>query len=171
MVDSGTLFAILDEDGMLRFWSAEFETYFNLAGKREVLFCPLFHKECRKEIRDNLESVVASKRVKSFFIQSDGNAYSIQFRPLRNRSSNACLIAVYVDFAEKAYSKYTADILETVLDTTSDPIVLFDSKGTILLANYLVPEVMMIQDVKESLVGKNIMEIFPPEYRDSRRAH
>jgi PAS domain S-box-containing protein len=95
----------------------------------------------------------------------------VRFEPLSDSSSDARSVAVYIDFAEKAYSRCAADVLETIIDSTSDPILLFDSKGKILRANQLFLEVMKIQDDKNNLVGKHVMDIFPAEYRDSRRAH
>jgi len=171
MVDSGMLFAVIDQEGALHSWNKAFETFFNVTKKRSVLFHSLFHETCHKKIKNCLRFALDEKRVKSFFIQSHCNSYTVRFEPLSDSSSDVRSIAVYIDFAEKAYSRCATDVLETIIDSTPDPILLFDSKGKILRANLPFLEAMMIQGDRDNLVGKHVMDIFPPEYRDSRRAH
>jgi len=171
MVNNGMLFATLDQEGMLRSWSKAFGTFFNVTKKRAVSFHSLFHETCHRKIKNYLQFALAHKRVKPLFIQSNGNSYTLRLEHLSDSSSDAHSVVVSIDFAEKAYSRCSADVLETIIDSTSDPILLFDSKGEIMRANQLFLEVMMIKDDKDNLVGKHVMDIFPPELRDSRRAH
>ena len=171
MTISGVLFAILDDEGVPRSWNKAFESYFKISETNFTPFHSLFPGDCHQVIKQNLKSVLADNSTKSFSISSQNSGYDIRFEPLSVRLDGSRSVAVYIDLAVTAYSKFTTDILEAIIDATSDPVLLFDSKGTVLRANQLFLEVMHIPDAKENLVGKHVMEIFPPEYRDSRRTH